>query len=176
MNIAAKNDNGFCLIGISLTSGGLYQVLTTYLHSNGSFRTYGGKSHFQSRDEAEKASRRAMRRKIKHKSLEPCNLSEIPQEGRKYLKPDVDEYVSQDEMIQMMEEASREYYVVFSCVDGFESLFDEGVEYIALKDEDEDDEDAFWVYDRFGDQVLCYRWRFSSVKPTERNISMEETL
>ena len=172
MNFLSSNpDTGeFYLIGVFMREDGRYGVSAIYLHPDGSFRTKGGDFWFDTKPEAQNKCRDLQRVKRRMKNFHTTGIKSLPAKARRYLKADIDTYVSQEEMLQMIREAEREYYVEFECVAGIEGSFDEGVEYLALRDAE--DQDFYDVYDRNGQLVTCCQQRFSRLEPTERALRL----
>jgi len=166
MNLLAMNDDGhFYLASVWVEVDGKYVVSATYLLPDGTRRAEGGRYEFELKDSAVDKCRRLMRAKRRIKGYNQVGLDRLPAPGRRFLKPELDEYVPPEQMLRMVSEAARERYVEFECVTGIEDRFDEGVEYLALQDE----EDGFYdVWDRFGVQCRCHESRFSRLEPTER--------
>lgn len=172
MNFLALNgDSHFYLVGVSMDVDGMYVASAVYLLPDGTKRADGGRYRFRFKEQAVEKCRRLLRSKRRHKGFERCGLVLLPEAGRRFLKPDLDDYVPPDEMLRMVSEASREHYVEFECVTGIEDRFDEGLEYLALQDEDEPE--FYDVWDRFGELCHCHESRFSRLEPTERALELE---
>lgn len=153
-----------------MTAQGTYAVETLYLHRNGSLRTKGGYIECDTKERAFVVAEHQMIVKRKKKGFERHDISKIPEEGKRYLSIDLDKYIPPEEMERIIVEASRENYVEFDCVVGIEAHFDEGLEYLALRSEEDDD--YYLVYDRYGRQVECHKTRFSRCEPTERALEV----
>ena len=175
MNLLACNpDTGeFYLLGIFMREDGRYGLTSVYLYPNGSFRTKGTEFWSDTKEQAIDKCRKLLRVKRKMKNYHTCGLSRLPVLGYRYLKPDLDKYVSPEEMLRMVDEAAREHYVEFECVVGIEDRFDEGVEYLGLRDPI--DEEFYNVYDRNGETFQCHESRFSRTEPTERAVELGVT-
>lgn len=166
MNLLGRNKSGeFCLVSISMRQDS-YVVAVTYLHNDGNLRVRGGEWAEKSRDVAEFKARHVYSEKKKKKGYEEVSTDELPLAGWVHLAVDLDNYVSQDEMLEMIKNARLERYVEFSCVIGIEDRFDEDLEYLAIKDEEEDG--FYYVYDRYGKKCHCHDSRFSRLELTER--------
>lgn len=166
MNFVLCDSKEYFLIGVSMTADGGYAVSTVYLTAEGTLRVKGAYNVFETKDAALRYCKDIMRTKKKRKGFKECSILDIPEKGRVYLKGDIDTYIPADEMIRIMDEARREFYVEFNCIAGIEERFDEGVEYLALQDLE--DNEFFDVYDRYGQFCKCSNARFSRCEPTER--------
>jgi hypothetical protein len=173
MNALMRNkDSGeFYLIGVHMTPSGEYEVVSRYLHPDGSTRVKGGSTVCLTQDSAIKRVRSMIRMKKKKRLKEKrcfaeVDLRTLPEKALKYLQANLDEYIPPEEMQRLVEEAILERYVEFECAVGLEDRFDEGVEYLAIKDVE--DEGFYYVYDRNGEQCHCHESRFSRLEPTER--------
>lgn len=155
----------FYLITTWVDIDGNYIVEALHLHENGSLRTRGGSYVFSTKDDALSKCMRMIGTKKRVRGFHQVNILELPRLGHVYLKPDIDTYVSPEEMAEMVKNAAIEYYVEFECAAGLEDRFDEGVEYLALKTE----EDGYYdVWDRWGEKCRCHKMRFSRLEITER--------
>lgn len=174
MNLLARNeDTGhFYLVGVSMGVDGMFVASAVYLLPDGTRRAEGGSFRFDTKERAVEKCARLLRSKRRMKGFkERCDLDRLPEPGRRFLKPDLDNYIPPDEMLKMVDEGARERYVEFECVTGLEDRFDEGLEYLALAD---DDEDGFYdVWDRYGVPCRCHESRFSRLEPTERALELE---
>ena len=174
MNFTLKHPGkgDFYLLGITMTTDGDYAVSAVYLNPDGSVRTYGCIETFTTKQAAIKHCKGSMRIKKKKKGYRRCSLLDIPKQGHASLKPDIDSYMKPEDMLALMEEARSEYYVEFGCVTGLEEQFDEAVEYLAFRDDE--DPDFYDVYDRFGKLCQCHESRFSRCEPTERALEVAQ--
>lgn len=175
MNFLSKNPKTgeFYLSGVYKLMDGSYKITSIYLHSCGSLRTAGDIHFTETKLGAIRYCEKLHRTKAKMKGFISVGLEQLPENGRQHLKLDVDTYVSQEEMLRIVAEALREHYVKFDCVIGLEDRFDEDLEYLAIRDVD--DEDLYDVYDRNGVLYMCNKYLFSSIVPTERAKSVSTT-
>jgi len=174
MNLVAKNklSGEFYLLGITMNADGHYAVSTCHLYADGSLRTRGEVVFtFETKEQAVNKCKSMLRVKFNKRGFVSCSMLDVPPVGRRYLKPDVDTFVEPEEMLRLMDAARREYYVEFDCVDGIEDRFDEGLEYIAMKDLE--DEEFFDVYDRYNEPCHCHISRFSRCQKTEIALEAE---
>jgi hypothetical protein len=159
----------FYLIGVRMTVDGNYEVLSHFLLADGTIRARGGASVHKSERHAKNKVRSMIRTKKKREYV--CvDMAWLPRRAVKYLQADLDKYVTPEEMKRMVAEAALERYVEFDCVTGIEDRFDEGVEYLALADTEEDE--FYYVYDRNGVKCHCHKSRFSRLEPTERAVEV----
>jgi len=80
------------------------------------------------------------------------------------------EWVSNQQMKNLLTAAKLERYVVFRDILGLEGRFDLGVEYLAFET---DDEEFLDVTDNFGETSLCMKSRFALVEMTEAGREVE---
>lgn len=80
------------------------------------------------------------------------------------------EWVSNQQMSDLLSAARRERYVVFRDIKGLEGRFDPRVQYLAF---DVGDEETLDVTDNFGETSSCLRDRFASVEMTEAGKEVE---
>jgi hypothetical protein len=73
------------------------------------------------------------------------------------------DWVSNQQMLSLLEAAKRERYVFFRDIDGLERRFNLGMQYLAINIGQE----TFDVVDNFGEVCACSTSRFASVELTE---------
>lgn len=171
MNLLSKSDNGeFYLLTIIITSDNRYCVSGCYLWSDGSLRVRGASFSYDTKEAALAKCRRLRHIKETKKGYTPTDLSELPERGKEYLKPNVSDYITHAEMQHIIDEAYRERYVEFAVVVGFGDRFDKGSEYLAYVIPGDDE--FYYVCDNFGKYEKCHKSRFSRLEPTEKAVEM----
>ena len=114
MNFLARNeDRHFYLLGVWRDEGGAFIVSSVFLLPDGTKRADGGSYSFAIKEMAVEKCRRILSLKRKKRGYEQVRLTELPEPGKVFLKPSLGDYVTPEEMLRMVTEASRERYVEF---------------------------------------------------------------
>jgi len=166
MNLVAKNDEEWFIIGVWMGTDGRYEVRSSYFYPDGKQRITWDVCHSLPLESAIKRAKSSLRFKIKKKNMTQVPLDELPSVLLPRLAPSLDSWVSPQDMLGMVISAKAERYVYFDIVDGIEDRFDEGLEYLGFVS----DKDAEFVnvYDKFGELCNCHVSRFSAILETER--------
>jgi len=143
------------------SSDGEYVVRGRFLSPSGDVLREGVDEVLRSSGDVERRTSRLSKEKCRHGW---CVCKDVPEAVSACFPPSVDLWVSNQEMLDLAAEMTKERYAVIEDVTGMGNRFDEGIEYLA---QDTDDASMLRVLDKFGEWVLCLRNRFSSVILTE---------
>lgn len=124
---------------------------------------------FDTQREAERRCRDMAALKCRKHRYVRLELDALPRPVQEHLEVPPDMQMTPWEMVEFLEMAPRERYVVLRDVRGMEEHFDAGVQYVGYETADGE---CVAVYDRFGVLRECFVERVASMEPTERAVEM----
>lgn len=172
MNRVSVSPDGNTYYVVSVRrAGDSYYPVSKKVGNVGNVETVYDGPTFATKVEAERHARRMFRTKQKRKDYMPAE--DVPMAVQEKFEPDPDLRLSEAEMVDFVKKVTRERYVIFKDVFGFEDRFDIGVEYLA---EATDDPSIMVVYDISGEPCKCSLSRFKWVKRTEDSLEIIEKM
>lgn len=157
-----KNQNQYTIYGVRRTADG-FVVRSTTVNGNGQVVVSEDIDLLSTLEDANERARKIALTKAERKGR--ILVENPPEFVRNHFDAEDAEWVTPQQMIDLLEAAKRERYVVFRNVDNLGDRFDLGVQYLAINFDDDDE--AADVIDNFGKPCGCLKSRFASVELTE---------
>ena len=131
------------------------------------------KFRFATKEDAIRKCKDLAKMKEKRAKFIRWDFSDVPREIQRYMAPELDTQLSPADAIAMLHRAKHQYCIFFKDVLGISEWFDAEVEYLA--EENPEDAEMMFVWDKYGDRRECSKARMSVINPTEEALLLAKT-
>ena len=172
-----RQDGGYFIISIMNDNPDGYFIRTKCIDKKGNITTWNDvsgdgftKAHFKTLDEAKDRAKTIAANKRKKRDMNLFPQDALPDTVKAKLAAEVENQVSEVELLELVKMYQKERYVTLKNNVGFEGNFDVGVEYIGFLTEDPC---ILEVFDKYGKTMNISVSRLDTIVKTEQALKAE---